>query len=262
MNRIAIEAILVVIAAIAVVMILGRKRKPVIDDSYQAKRKKGNAADYPYLIEEDDGAAAFLSQEKKNNYPYRKKNALFTPAERSFLGVLTQTVGENARIFGKVRVADVVTPKKGVSRSDWQKAFNKISAKHFDFLLCDKNDLSVLCAVELDDRSHQSESRQTRDAFLNGACSAAGVPLVHVPARRTYTVSEIRELVAPHCCVSSALKRKPAPPAPGMDASEKICPKCASVMVRRVARKGPSAGKAFWACSAFPKCRHTEAAKE
>ncbi len=74
-------------------------------------------------------------------YPYRKIDVLFTPAERSFLGVLNQAVGENAQIFGKVRVADVIAPKKGMPRSDWQKAFNKISGKHFDFLLCDKDNL-------------------------------------------------------------------------------------------------------------------------
>ena len=40
--------------------------------------------------------------------PYQKAEAIFTPAERSFLGVLHQAVGNNAAIFGKVRVADVV----------------------------------------------------------------------------------------------------------------------------------------------------------
>jgi hypothetical protein len=99
-------------------------------------------------------------------YPYRKLDALFTPAERSFLGVLNQAVGENAQIFGKVRVADVIAPKKGIPRSDWQKAFNKISGKHFDFLLCDNNDLSVLCAIELNDSSHNSKKRKDRDTFL------------------------------------------------------------------------------------------------
>lgn len=76
--------------------------------------------------------------------PYQKCETLFTPAERSFLGVLQQAVGNNAAIFAKVRVADIVEPKTGLSRSARQKAFNKISAKRFDFLLCDKEDLSEM----------------------------------------------------------------------------------------------------------------------
>jgi restriction system protein len=33
------------------------------------------------------------------------------------------------------------------------------------------------------------------------------------------------------------------------------CPKCGAEMVRRIARKGVSAGKEFWGCSTFPACR-------
>ncbi len=41
-------------------------------------------------------------------YRYGSQRALFTPAERSFLGVLEQAMGETYRIFGKVRLADVI----------------------------------------------------------------------------------------------------------------------------------------------------------
>jgi restriction system protein len=33
------------------------------------------------------------------------------------------------------------------------------------------------------------------------------------------------------------------------------CPKCSASMIRRVARRGPNAGNAFWGCSRFPTCR-------
>ena len=196
-------------------------------------------------------------------YPYRKLDALFSPAERSFLGVLNQAVGDDVQIFGKVRVADIVTPNKGVSRSDWQKAFNKISGKHFDFVLCARNDLSVLCAVELNDSSHNSEKRKERDAFLEDACQSAKVPLVQITARSTYNINEIRQSVAAHLPGNM-------PPESMQEPEEAIiefqpshvvnaCPKCSSKMVKKVARKGKNAGNAFWGCSAYPKCRHTEA---
>lgn len=34
-----------------------------------------------------------------------------------------------------------------------------------------------------------------------------------------------------------------------------VCPKCGAAMVLRTAKKGEHAGKQFWGCSAFPKCR-------
>ena len=35
----------------------------------------------------------------------------------------------------------------------------------------------------------------------------------------------------------------------------KYCPKCEREMVLRIAKKGANAGKKFWGCSAYPKCR-------
>jgi hypothetical protein len=65
--------------------------------------------------------------------PYTKNRALFSHAERSFLDVLERAIGEQYRVFGKVRVVDVVSVKPISDRSKWQTAFNRISAKHFDF---------------------------------------------------------------------------------------------------------------------------------
>jgi ssDNA-binding Zn-finger/Zn-ribbon topoisomerase 1 len=33
------------------------------------------------------------------------------------------------------------------------------------------------------------------------------------------------------------------------------CPKCGSPMVKRKAKRGANAGKEFWGCSAFPRCK-------
>ncbi len=42
-------------------------------------------------------------------------------------------------------------------------------------------------------------------------------------------------------------------------ASAPSCPRCGSEMVRREARKGVTAGQAFWGCRRFPACRVTQA---
>ena len=80
--------------------------------------------------------------------------------------MLEQAVGKDIRVFGKVRVADVLSPVGAQGKSNWQSSFNKISGKHFDFVLCAAGDLSVLCAVELNDQSQRQKSRQARDDFL------------------------------------------------------------------------------------------------
>ena len=134
---------------------------------------------------------------QQKRLPYDLQETLFSPAERSFLGVLDLAVSDQARVFAKVRVADVLTPQAGIGKSKWQQHFNKISAKHFDYLLCHPADLSFICAIELDDSSHRHQKRKARDLFLKTACDSAGLPLLQIPASSHYLVEELREQILP-----------------------------------------------------------------
>lgn len=125
-------------------------------------------------------------------FPYQRAGALFSAAERSFLGVLDQAASPEYRVFGKVRVADVATLKPGLSGSARQGALNRVGSKHFDFVVCRASDFSVLCAVELNDKSHGSKRAQVRDEFVVGVCRTIGLPLLQVPAQRSYAVADIR----------------------------------------------------------------------
>ena len=224
--------------------------------------------------------AAMLKQAggRSKAFPYVRKDALLTAAERSFLGVLDQAVGDNYRVFSQVRLADVVDTKRGLNNSDRQKAFNRIQSKHFDFLLCDKDDLSVICAIELDDRSHQKRKRRDRDAFLDGLCQAVSLPLLHAPAKSAYSVAELKSKILSTIgqrleptfvqgpATSARIEPQLFPPSGAVDQSESeaatepaipVCPKCAAPMVLRRATTGSNAGREFWGCSNFPGCRAT-----
>lgn len=241
------------------------------------------------------GIVVFLAMAKSKGgsrkFPYQLSKYLLSKAERSFYGVLVQAVGSSGIVFSKVRVADVVSPGKGLNRSDWQRAFNAISSKHFDFIVCDPDDCSVRLAVELDDSSHGSPKAQKRDDLLNGACQSAGLPLLRVKAAKSYVLAELQRQVAEAIFSQPAVLEKPAPPRvaepyspvvrsnegptsqaniePGPSEQEetipvqaqkarsesRVCPKCGEPMVIRKAKSGAHAGKEFWGCSAFPKCR-------
>ncbi|MFD0738419.1 DUF2726 domain-containing protein [Lysobacter koreensis] len=125
-------------------------------------------------------------------FPYQPAKTLFSAAERSFLGVLDQAVGPEYRAFGKVRVADVATVKPGLGSSERQGALNRVSAKHFDFVVCRASDLSVVCAIELNDKSHSSQRAQDRDELLLRVCQAINLPLLTVPAKQGYSVQDVR----------------------------------------------------------------------
>src|SRR5690554_3111749 len=110
---------------------------------------------------------------KKGQHKYKQLDDLFTPAEKSFLLALEAAVGNKIRIYGKVRVADILTPDLSRQAKTWMTAFNKISAKHFDYVLCHPKTLKVLATIELDDKSHNKSNRRARDKFLEDACKSA-----------------------------------------------------------------------------------------
>lgn len=124
---------------------------------------------------------------------FRQRDALFTKAERSFLGALDQAASGRYRVFGKVRIADVLTPAKGLDKSTWTSVFNRIKAKHFDFVLCDPQTLEVKAVIELNDKSHTSSRRIERDELIGRACADAGLALRCVKAQRSYSVDSLRQ---------------------------------------------------------------------
>lgn len=124
---------------------------------------------------------------------YRRAGPLFTPAEQKFLLVLEKAVAGRARVYAKVRIADVLAVRDTLSGKRFWKAFGAIACKHVDYLLCDPASFTPICAIELDDASHRRADRQSRDALLDDAFAGAGLPLLRVPVRARYVIRDIEE---------------------------------------------------------------------
>lgn len=128
---------------------------------------------------------------------YERQETLFSTAEQSLLTVLDLAVGDQARIFAKVRVADVLTPAATLGKRHWQQHLDQIRGQHFDYLLCHPADLSFICAIALDDSAHRHQKRKAPDLWLQAACASAGLPLLQIPASTSYLVEELREQILP-----------------------------------------------------------------
>lgn len=127
---------------------------------------------------------------------YYLRKTIFTAAERSFLGVLDRALPPGVTVFGKVRLADIFGVQSGLDASTRQAARNRIDRKHVDFLLVRIDDLAPLAGIELDDKSHEEEERQQRDAFVDEVFSGADLPLLHVPVQKTYDSADLKAKVA------------------------------------------------------------------
>ena len=124
---------------------------------------------------------------------YYLRKSLFTPAERSFFGVLEALAMPEVTVVSKVRLADIFGVAKGLGRGARQGALNRISIKHVDFLLLQKSDGKPILGIELDDASHDEDGRVARDLFVNEVFASADLPILHIPVKTAYNPSRLRQ---------------------------------------------------------------------
>ena len=60
----------------------------------------------------------------------------------------------NIAIYGKVRIEDIIRVKRDTPNYIKQPLRNKIKSYHVDYVLLDKLNYSVICAIELQDSTH------------------------------------------------------------------------------------------------------------
>lgn len=126
---------------------------------------------------------------------YEKQHFLFSPEERLFYSALKQAVEENYEVFGKIRASDLITPRPVSHRGASPEEPEILAGHHFAFVLCNKADLSVACAVQLQEPASGGRKPQRPPDPLVSVCHAAGLPLVSFVAGPWYDLGEIREAV-------------------------------------------------------------------
>lgn len=124
---------------------------------------------------------------------YSTRDRVLSPAEQGFHAVLqaalhvinTENPESRYTLFASVRLAEVLSVSESpANRSLWQRAFNRISSKQVDFVVCDEQTTRPLLVIELDDSSHKRSDRAKRDEFVDRACRTAGLPVLHVPTNQ------------------------------------------------------------------------------
>lgn len=104
--------------------------------------------------------------------------ALLTSSEARFYDCLERLTEGRCRIQAKPRLADIFQHEKHD-----QAAFNRVSSRHVDFLICRTDEWMPMLAIELDDDSHQKADRKKRDMFVNRLFASSSIPLLRVHVR-------------------------------------------------------------------------------
>jgi hypothetical protein len=122
----------------------------------------------------------------------RVVRSLWTDAERAFADVLVKALKQKVRVFLKVGVLDVI---EFYDEPDKRRLFfwrDVLGKEHFDYVVCRRETLEPLLAVELDDPRVPKKS-STADDVKTTAARNAGFPLVHFSAASKLTPELVRQ---------------------------------------------------------------------
>lgn len=137
-------------------------------------------------------------------FPFDRKTAIFTPAEKNFQNLVEQAMGGRYRILNRVKLADIVTIRNGVSNRASQTAANNANGKYLDFVICDRDSMKLLGAIDLVDTKGKGY-KVKKDWFVSGALEAAAIPHIRIKVKPNYTIDEIR------ACINSRILGNNAP---------------------------------------------------
>jgi hypothetical protein len=138
-------------------------------------------------------------------FPFDRKTVIFTPAEKNFQHLVEQALGNKYRIVNRVKLADVVTIRNGVSTRAGQTASTNANNKYLDFVICDRDSMKMLGAIDLVDTQGKGY-KVKKDWFVSGALEAAAIPHIRIKVKANYTIDEIR------ACINSRILGNSAPP--------------------------------------------------
>lgn len=120
---------------------------------------------------------------------YAKRRSLLTNPESELFHKLLNEVGEEYRVFSKVRLGDVIYLQN--QPQDRKFHNNQIQCKHFDFVLCHVTSHEPLLAIELNDDSHYRSARMRSDKFKQTVCEQIGLPILWLAVGTKYPPGDL-----------------------------------------------------------------------
>lgn len=131
-------------------------------------------------------ASVYLKVAGKFAGNYKPKD-LLTENEEEFFFRLKRALS-GFEVFPQVSMGAILNPNASRNDRRYHQIRGTFSQKIVDFLICDGKTLKAVAIVELDDRSHNTERDQKRDAMLQ----SAGYRVIRWDSRKKPSEEEIR----------------------------------------------------------------------
>lgn len=121
-----------------------------------------------------------LDQEiDQEHYHYVRKYHFMTEAEQTVFKMIDDVFGSKYYIFAQVYLPTIVYVQEHL-KSRILGALHRINKYSIDYVICDRDSMQPLLAIELDDWSHALASRRWRDRFVEHILNEADLELLRL----------------------------------------------------------------------------------
>ncbi len=211
---------------------------------------------------------------KYENFPYIKKS-LLEKTEIEFYKALETALEDNFFILHQIGLNRLLKKADRVNDKDWNyNWFNKIKAKSVDFVICNKEDFSVLLIIELDGMTHYNYKKKDRDNFVNNTLTEAGYNVLRIENQNGYSPEKLKELLYKNFNfknkeitdlkeehkepTNSTIETIPEKPEYYNISKKCTSPGCYGTMKIRTDKDS----KKYWVCNEYNKCKTAVAIEE
>lgn len=131
-----------------------------------------------------------------HRFSFKRKKSLITDRERVFYDTLMKVVGNEYLVVPQAHFDEFIESTD--TGTEKFAARGHLERKSVDFLLCDRQSVEPLCAIELDDGTHTAVHRLERDKEEEELLKSVQLPLLRYRTEDVSAetlISDIREAV-------------------------------------------------------------------
>jgi anti-anti-sigma regulatory factor len=129
--------------------------------------------------------------------PYHRTPGILSGEEKNFYEELLSAVRPYYHVFPKIRLSSVIDPGPKWTRHVRHRLFAMLGVDQAEFVLCDPVDSHIVGVIELDGNidDHPFRWGGIRHSFYESALETAGIPLMRLDARKSYSQETLRQII-------------------------------------------------------------------
>jgi hypothetical protein len=214
-------------------------------------------------------ACVFLLKRQPSMLAIQKKSKMLSASKKRFFETLINDLGNEFYIFAGVGMRGIVELAATANRRQRKEALKEISDGYFDFVLVSPATMSTYAVIKLQDFGVKNQNmRKARENAVTRICESANLKLFYFDIREDYSRKDITRLITgkpgrvgrPSIDHQSELELQSR--SYTVDGHMRVCPKCRSELVTKIATKGSRLGEKFHLCRKYPYCDFRIAAKD